>query len=173
MKTNIKNVLLLLLFSITLPGLTLYGQVTISRSVIANGGGEMTGSHTLIGTIGQAIVGTSGTILTAGFWNTPGIVTGINDNTGNTIPKEYKLDQNYPNPFNPSTIISYQLSAAGKVSITVYDLLGRQVANLVNKEQPAGNYKINFDASSLASGIYYYRIVAGKFIKTKKMILLK
>ena len=173
MKTNIKNVALLLLFSITLPGMVLFGQVTLSRSVIANGGGEAAGSHTLTATIGQAIVGTSGTILTAGFWNAPGIVTGINDNLGSTIPKEYKLNQNYPNPFNPSTAISYQLSAISFVTLKVYDALGREVMTLVNKEQPVGNYRINFDASNLTSGIYFYRIVAGSFVQTKKMVLLK
>lgn len=91
----------------------------------------------------------------------------------NLIPTNFVLSQNYPNPFNPSTIISYQISAISKVSLKVYDVFGSEVATLVNKVQPAGNYNINFDASRLSSGVYFYRIIAGDFIQTKKMILLK
>ena len=85
----------------------------------------------------------------------------------------YKLYQNYPNPFNPSTVISYQLAAGGHVSLTVYDILGREVSALVNEEKPAGSYEAVFTASSLASGIYFYKLQTGSFVETKKMILLK
>jgi photosystem II stability/assembly factor-like uncharacterized protein len=88
-------------------------------------------------------------------------------------PKIFDLSQNYPNPFNPSTTISYQLPETGNVNIKVYDVLGKEVATLVNNEQRAGSYKVDFNGSSLASGIYYYQIRAGKFVETKKMILLK
>jgi hypothetical protein len=85
----------------------------------------------------------------------------------------YKLSQNYPNPFNPSTIINYQLPITNFVSLKVYDVLGNRVATLVNDEKPAGNYSVNFNASNLSSGIYFYQLKANNFIQTKKMILIK
>jgi hypothetical protein len=88
-------------------------------------------------------------------------------------PVTYSLDQNYPNPFNPSTVISYQLPVSGLVSLKVYDVLGNEVITLVNQEKPVGNYEVNFNASSLASGIYYYQLRAGSFVQTKKMLYLK
>jgi lysophospholipase L1-like esterase len=91
----------------------------------------------------------------------------------NLIPEKLSLSQNYPNPFNPSTEIKYNISQTSMVTLKVYDLLGRKVATLVNREQKAGNYTVNFDASKLASGIYIYRIQAGDFSVTKKMTLLK
>ncbi len=100
------------------------------------------------------------------------------------IPSEYKLNQNYPNPFNPSTVISYQLSEGGFTSLKVYDILGNEIAELLNEYQAAGNYEINFNlgitpasagrrAMSLPSGIYLYTLKSGNFVSTKKMILLK
>jgi len=93
------------------------------------------------------------------------------------IPVQFKLSQNYPNPFNPSTTIRYDLPFDGKVSIKIFDMSGKEAATLVNDVKSAGYYSINFNASSLASGIYYYRITAvsngQNFIETKKMILLK
>jgi len=91
----------------------------------------------------------------------------------NTIITNYKLFQNYPNPFNPSTVIQYQLPQAGKITLKVYDILGREVKTLVNQFQQSGNHKVTFNASVLASGIYFYRIISNNFISTKKMILLK
>ena len=90
-----------------------------------------------------------------------------------TIPETFILEQNYPNPFNPSTRISYQLPVSGNVTLKVYDLLGREVATLVNEEKPAGSYEVSFDASQLSSGVYLYRLSSGSFIETKKMILMK
>ena len=95
------------------------------------------------------------------------------DNSTAQIPAEYNLSQNYPNPFNPETIINYQLTMNNYVTIKVYDILGREVATLVNEEKPAGKYSLNFDASKLSSGIYFYRIKAGSFTQTRKMILLR
>jgi hypothetical protein len=89
------------------------------------------------------------------------------------VPKVLTLHQNYPNPFNPSTLISYQIPAAGKVTLKVYDVLGREVATLVNEVENPGNYKVRFDASKLTSGIYFYRINAGGSTQLKKMILMK
>jgi photosystem II stability/assembly factor-like uncharacterized protein len=87
--------------------------------------------------------------------------------------KNYSLSQNYPNPFNPSTVISYQLPISGKVSIKVYDILGREIVALIMEEKPAGNYEVEFDGTVLPSGIYFYRLQAGEFIESKKMVLLK
>ena len=95
----------------------------------------------------------------------------------NELPKEFSLSQNYPNPFNPSTRIQYAISSRQFVSIKVYDVLGNEVAKLVDEYKPAGKYEIEFNPASsiknLASGIYFYRLKAGDFVETKKMILIK
>jgi len=94
------------------------------------------------------------------------------------LPAEYALEQNYPNPFNPSTKIAFALPMAGKVEISVYNVLGQEVNTLVNEELTAGNHTIEWDGrnnsgGSVSSGIYFYRIVAGDFSQTKKMLMLK
>jgi len=89
------------------------------------------------------------------------------------LPKTFSLSQNYPNPFNPVTAIGYQLSALSQVELNIYNILGQKVATLVSKKQSAGRYQVEWDASDFASGIYYYRIVAGDFQDVKKMIMLK
>jgi hypothetical protein len=88
-------------------------------------------------------------------------------------PAAFALEQNYPNPFNPTTVIRYHLAAEAKVSVKVFDLLGKEIRTLVQSEQAAGNYSVNFDASGLASGIYFYTLRAGNFVMTKKMLLIK
>lgn len=90
-----------------------------------------------------------------------------------STPDNFQLNQNYPNPFNPSTVISWQLAVNSKVSLIVYDVLGNEVAVLVNEEKPAGNYKTDFKGNNLASGIYFYTLRAGSFVQSRKMILLK
>jgi len=89
------------------------------------------------------------------------------------IIDEYQLSQNYPNPFNPSTQITYQIPEAGLVTIKVFDILGREVTTLVNREMAVGKYDVYFNASNLSSGIYFYTMKTGKFINTKKLVLLK
>jgi len=88
-------------------------------------------------------------------------------------PTKFSLEQNYPNPFNPSTKISWQAPVSGWQTLKVYDVLGNEVATLVNEEKPAGNYEVEFDASNLSSGVYFYILKAGDFIQSKKMILMK
>ena len=108
------------------------------------------------------------------------VTTPIDDNIIH-MSQYFALSQNYPNPFNPTTIISYQLPVNSKVSLKIYDLLGREIATLVNEEQPAGWKKVEWDATNvthhkaggLASGIYFYRIQAGTFVEIKKMILIR
>ena len=92
---------------------------------------------------------------------------------GDVVVTDYSLSQNYPNPFNPVTTIKYQLPANSKVTLTIYDILGKEVTKLVDKEQEAGNYQITFDAKRYASGVYICRIIAGDFVKTIKMSLVK
>lgn len=86
---------------------------------------------------------------------------------------KFELSQNYPNPFNPSTTISWQSPVGSWQTLKVYDVLGNEVATLVNEYRNAGGYEVNFDANRLASGVYYYQLKAGNFIQTKKMIYLK
>jgi hypothetical protein len=90
-----------------------------------------------------------------------------------TAPKTFLLEQNYPNPFNPSTTIRYQLPVASEVKLEVYDVLGKKIATLVNERQSAGSYQVVWNASGLSSGTYFYRLQAGTFVETKKMIMVK
>ncbi len=100
------------------------------------------------------------------------ITTGI-EKSDNQIPMRFSLEQNYPNPFNPSTIIKYSVPKSQLVVLKIYNILGQEVASLVNTEQQAGNYEVTFDASKLASGVYIYNLTSGNFSSTKKMMLLK
>ena len=88
-------------------------------------------------------------------------------------PTTFMLSQNYPNPFNPSTSIQYTVGSPHYVTLKVYDVLGNEVATLVNEEKPSGSYELEFDAEKLSSGVYYYQLRTGSFIETKKMIYLK
>jgi hypothetical protein len=90
-----------------------------------------------------------------------------------TSPLTYALDQNYPNPFNPSTTINYSIPNASKVTLSVFNVLGQEVAQLVNESQIAGRYQVSFDASRFSTGVYFYRVEAGSFSAVKKMLLVK
>jgi hypothetical protein len=90
-----------------------------------------------------------------------------------TIPNKYNLEQNYPNPFNPTTIINYSVPKSGFVTIKVFDVLGREVTTILNENKPAGNYKVEFNANKLTSGVYFYRMESGSYSQTNKLILLK
>jgi hypothetical protein len=107
----------------------------------------------------------------------PAKSTAVKDNNSQNFPGIFTLYQNYPNPFNPTTKIKYSIPVgtqhAVSVQLKVYDILGREVATLVNKQQQPGNYEVEFNASNFASGVYFYQLRAGNFISTKKMILLK
>ena len=94
-------------------------------------------------------------------------------NINTELPTNYSLYQNYPNPFNPSTKISYSIPQSGFVELKVYDILGREVASLINEKQSMGNYEIEFNASNLTSGVYFYRLQSNSFVDTKKLILLR
>jgi len=98
------------------------------------------------------------------------IITSIEEED---LLNEFSLSQNYPNPFNPSTTISYSIPKQTHVSLKVYDILGKEVAELVNEEMSSGSYKVDFDATNLSSGIYFYTLRANEFFKTRKMLVLK
>ena len=100
-------------------------------------------------------------------------ITGIADGDRAVVPTVYALSQNYPNPFNPVTVIEYALPTSGDVSLIVYNLRGHEVALLISGNMPAGNHQVAWDASSLSSGVYLYRLQAGDFVQTKKMVLLQ
>jgi hypothetical protein len=100
------------------------------------------------------------------------VSTSIDENL-TTLPVEYALNQNYPNPFNPTTTIRYQLPQAGHVTLVVYNILGQQVASLVDGQISAGIHSVAFDANRLASGVYLYRIQAGNYVEVRKMLLIK
>lgn len=102
-----------------------------------------------------------------------GVILSVEEKNEEQISTNYTLSQNYPNPFNPSTTIEYSIPKRSHITIKVYDLLGREVATLINEEKPAGNYSITFDASNLSSGVYFYKLTAGTFNQTKKLILVK
>jgi hypothetical protein len=116
------------------------------------------------------LTATDGKVYGDPYWFT-GNVTGIKK--VNSIPIEYSLSQNYPNPFNPSTVIEYSLETNENVKLEIYNVLGQLISSLVDAKQQAGSYKVEFDASELTSGIYFYSLTADKVNITKKMILLK
>jgi len=89
------------------------------------------------------------------------------------LHKEFGLSQNYPNPFNPSTIINYQLPANNYVTLKVFNVLGQEVATLVDEKREAGRYEVQWDASALPSGMYFYRLQASSLVETKKLLLLR
>jgi hypothetical protein len=97
----------------------------------------------------------------------------VSVSNGNTIVNEFDLKQNYPNPFNPSTKISFSITKSSFVRLSVYDMIGREVSVLINENKPVGNYEINFDASALSGGVYFYKLQTEGFTETKKMTLSK
>ena len=109
------------------------------------------------------------------IWSRPlsEIVMDVKDKTKNSIVDNFMLYQNYPNPFNPTTKIDYELSKSGFVTLKVYDAVGREVQALVNKNQSAGSYSVNFNGAKLSSGVYFYQLKTGNYTSIKKMILIK
>ena len=95
------------------------------------------------------------------------------DQSGSALPEEYSLLQNYPNPFNPSTTIEYAIPQAGHVRLVVFDMTGREVSRLVDEEQGPGTYRVGFDGASLSSGVYFYRLESGGFVRTRNLVVLK
>jgi len=101
------------------------------------------------------------------------VITGVVNTTSNRVPARFTLSQNFPNPCNPSTTINYQLPVTGFVRLKVYDVLGREIKTLVNIQQAPGTYSVTFNAEGLSSGVYFYRLQAGSFVQTKKLVVVK
>jgi hypothetical protein len=115
-------------------------------------------------------VGTFG----SGVWKLPlSTITSVKQPKPPAIPASFDLQQNYPNPFNPSTIIRYGLPLRSQVALNIYNTLGQQVATLVNRNEEAGYHSVRFDGSNLASGVYFYRLQAGTYVETRKLLLLR
>jgi len=121
--------------------------------------------------LGQYILDPDGTLPDIGAFYYDHIIEVSDHNK--YIPKEFSLTQNYPNPFNPSTKIKYTIPEMGFVTLKVYGVLGNEIAILVNQEKPAGSYEVEFDGKELTSGIYFYKLQAGDFVETRKMVLIK
>ena len=137
-----------------------YSPTTILKSAVGQGFlGTMHGTNTLIesGFLADTLLRT--------------FVTSVAEKGG--VPKEYALQQNYPNPFNPSTIIRFELPRASQVNLKVYNVLGQEVVTLVDEDRPPGIYDVQFSAMSLSSGMYLYRLRAGEFVATRRLMLLK
>ncbi|MEK7818790.1 MAG: glycoside hydrolase family 2 TIM barrel-domain containing protein [Bacteroidota bacterium] len=100
-------------------------------------------------------------------------ITEVKKSSSNQIPNNFALSQNFPNPFNPSTVINYQVPEASHVELKIYDLLGKEIATLVNEKKEIGNYTENYSAKHLSNGVYYYKLTAGKFVEIKKMLMIK
>jgi len=101
-----------------------------------------------------------------------GSITSV-EQGGTSVPSRFQLFQNYPNPFNPSTVFSFQLPFSGRVKLSVFDVLGRELVTLMDEVKAAGTYNVSWNASGLTSGVYFYRLQAGIFSTVKKAILLK
>ncbi len=133
--------------------ISIAGQDSVTATALIRGGSDNPGGTTMMTVSSEPIISV--------------------DDNNNIIPSEFSLKQNYPNPFNPSTKIKYEVPVGSFISLKVYDLLGNEIATLVNEEKESGNYEINFDASGLSSGIYYYQLQADNFMYTKKLVLMK
>jgi chitinase len=125
----------------------------------------------MIWALGQDVVGDSQLLLET-IGRNMGLVTSVGF-SGNRIEYDFKLYDNYPNPFNPTTNIRFQIQDRRFITLKVYDILGNEIAMLINEEKPAGDYEIVFNASKLSSGTYFYRLQSGEFVETKKFVLIK
>jgi hypothetical protein len=148
--------------SVSVPDTAIEGTYKAEVGVVAYYSGFLKGSSKF--TNKQAFIMSTFTVHVSGS-------SGINDEQ--KLPTEFNLAQNYPNPFNPTTIINYQLPSNSHVVLKVYNMLGQEAATLVNEKREAGKHTVEFDASRLTSGVYFYRIQAGSFTQTKKLLLLR
>jgi hypothetical protein len=121
-------------------------------------------------TVWSSLIGSSNFYLIGSFW--PHLPSAVEDESEEAL-NSYQLYQNYPNPFNPVTTIRYSIPEISNVTLKVYDVLGNEVATLLNEEKPYGSYDVEFDASGLSSGIYFYKLQAGSLVEAKKMVLMK
>ncbi|NOX37495.1 MAG: T9SS type A sorting domain-containing protein [Calditrichaeota bacterium] len=155
----------------------LVAQYQVQHGVLGNGGATVTDSlYRVSSTVGQAVIGVATDtvqIQRMGFWYvTRDLLTALAE-AGGTLPRQFLLRQNYPNPFNPITTIEYSVARRARVKIVVFNLLGEQVAVLVDREHAPGRYRHVFNGVGLSSGVYFYKMISREYVKTRKMILLK
>jgi hypothetical protein len=142
-------------------GATMNGILLCQTAIVMKSGAKLNGRALAL----TAVTMDANTVVV------PGIVNAIGNNS--SVSRNFALEQNYPNPFNPSTTIQYSLENAAQVSLKVYNLLGQDVATLVNDRQEAGSYVVPFNALNLSSGVYFYRLEAGSFVSMKRLVYMK
>jgi hypothetical protein len=165
------------------PTITGDGEILILYKNIADPGGNTVGLENHTQTVGlqyvyneyydESATPLRDTLAIIFTTNTPELLVAVNDQDRPAMPEEVLLEQNYPNPFNPTTLIRYQIPFAAHVTLTVFDLLGREVARLVDEVQTAGYKQVQFKPNGLASGIYFYRLQTDNVVATKKLVLLR
>jgi len=167
------------IWSLAVSGTYLFAGTRGGVFLSTNGGASWSAVNTGLTNIYVTAFAVSGTNLFAGTYGTgvwrrrlSEMVTSVQPSAGEP-PVAFKLEQNYPNPFNPGTTIKFSVVKSGLVSLKVYDLPGREVATLVNEEMNPGSYEVSFDATRLASGVYFYRLCTGEFVQTKTLVLQK
>ena len=148
----------------------------IIKDVVAGGGGATTSAdYQLLHTVGQPVINLvtdPGYIHEQGFWYMPWFfVTAVEDE--DQTPRANRLDQNYPNPFNPVTTIRFALRSPSRVTLKIYNALGRHVMTLMDREMAAEEHTVTFNARGLASGVYFYRLKTAEFDQTRKMVILR
>jgi hypothetical protein len=153
-------------------------NIQVAWSSFNAGFAESRSSNAMVKAVaGQSLVGTSqqaNTQITCGFLADTlihSVVSAVVEQS--ETPSAYSLEQNYPNPFNPETRIEFRILNSEFTRLAIYDLLGREIAVLVNGVQPAGFHSVTFDASGLTSGMYLYRLTAGEYIETKRLLVVK
>ena len=176
MKIKYHNMLILIFLALGWVGLA-SAQVTLKHSTFGNGGTPIGDSQTrLMGTLGQTLIGTAENTTTqahCGFWS---LITDIGthvEKIDNALPDAFRLYQNHPNPFNPTTVIRFSIPVETHVTVTLYDVLGRKTAVLVDEEKSPGVYHLTVDAGNLASGVYIYHMSAQGFSEIKKLMLIQ
>jgi hypothetical protein len=176
-KVKVYRILTLILLLLLIASITL-AQNQIPVSVISSGGEKSSSTGFILSsTVGEPFIGKSVSSTNQhniGFWYVyrQSTITDL-EKEEETIPTVFKLEQNYPNPFNPSTVIKFGVPERSNVLLKIYDILGGEVATLVNEEMEAGWYSRLFNAAEYSSGIYIYRLQANNYVNTKKMILVK
>lgn len=156
----------------------LIAQHQITSSVISNGGQKQTNSNYILegslGQVGVDLITNTSHKMESGFWYVyyRDAIVAVEDKE-QILPMVFDLKQNYPNPFNPSTIIKFAVPERSMVQIKIYDILGGELVTLINEEMERGWYEKTFNASGYASGMYIYRMQAGNYVSTKKMLLVK
>jgi hypothetical protein len=168
----------LILLALTLPWpRAALAQIEMAESVVGSGGGGMgDATYTLGGTVGQPVTGSTGGpshISEIGFWFQSFLVFVDIGSPFSVLPAVFSLEQNAPNPFGPRTTIAFALPQPEHVTVRLYDVTGRLVRTLVDESVAAGYHHAVFDGRGLASGIYYFRMTAGDYDKTRSLVLMK